>query len=147
MTHNNVTRPSGLVMIVRDYVASALPQQQQLAVPATSTCPTQPEQNKMSTCQQHLWHCLNTNKAITLVDFYNKLGLALRPLKSRDNHIYVSTLAPLCISDKHDYPDKNVFVWSEQLCSEFKRAFNPIQQTVCQNLAQVEVQNTCNFNR
>ena len=38
MTHNNVTRPSGLVMIVRDYVASALPQQQ-LAVPATSTCP------------------------------------------------------------------------------------------------------------
>ena len=81
------------------------------------------------------------------MDFYNKLGLALRPLKSRDNHIYVSTVAPLCISEKHDYPDKNVFVWSEQMCLEFKRAFNPIQQTVFQNLAQVEVQNTCNFNR
>ena len=116
-------------------------------VPTKSTYPTQPLENKMSTCQQHLWHCLNTNDAISLVDFYNKLGVALRPLKTRDNHIYVSAVAPLCISEKHDYPDKNVFVWTEQICSEFERAFNPIQQTVCQNLAQVEVQNMCNFNR
>ena len=96
--------------------------------------------------QQLLWHCINTNKAITLLDFYNKLGLALRPLNSRDD-LYVSGVAPLCILEKGEFQDKSSLAWAEQICPEFKRAFHPIRQTVCKDLAQVEMKNTCNFNR
>ena len=129
------------------YSRSFLAQRHEIVFIIAALFFTKVSNSKMNACQQHLWHCINTNKPITLVDFYNKLGLALRPLKSMDNHIYVSAIAPLCISEKYNHPDKNVFVWTEQMCSEFERAFNQIRQTVCQNLAQVEVQNTCNFNR
>ena len=129
------------------YSRSFLAQRHEIVFIIAAPFFTSVSNSKMNACQQHLWHCINTTKAITLVDFYNKLGLALRPLKSGDSHIFVSAVAPLYISEKGECQDKNAFVWTEQMCSEFERAFSPIQQTVCQNLAQVEVQNTCNFNR
>ena len=103
---------------------------------------------KMSTCPQELWHCIHTNnQAKILVDFYNKLGLSLKTLKIKDRLIYISQVAPLCITENCDFKDKNSLIWTEKICSEFESAFSRIRQNVCQNLAQVKVQNTRNFNR
>ncbi len=101
----------------------------------------------MSSCHQHLWHCINTDNVTTLVNFYNKFGLALRPLNSRESQLYVSGVAPICIWERNEYPDKTIFIWTEQICPEFKMALKPIQQMACHKLAQVEMHNTCNFNR
>ena len=99
----------------------------------------------MSNCQQQLWHCINTKKVTTVVDFYNNLGLDLKPLNIWNRRLYVSNVAPFCILENDS--EKNAFIWTEKICPEFKEAFNGIRQTICQDLAQVKMENVRNFNR
>ncbi len=90
-----------------------------------------------------LWHCLNTKMLPEILTFYNSLGLALKPL----GDLYVSEVAPLCISPETDSSGKSSFLWSRKVWPDFRRAFRSVHQEVNHNLESVLMRNECNFNR
>ena len=105
------------------------------------------DQNMSS--QQKLWHCLITKTETTsvVVNFYNELGLDLIRMDNRDKHFYVSTVAPLIILEENENQEKSLFMWPKQICPQFKKTFPQIQQVLgFENLENLEVPNTCNFN-
>ena len=95
--------------------------------------------------KQKVWHCLLTTNSDRLIEFYNQLRLSLVP--SRDEGLYVSTVAPLCIKEEDNIYEKSILAWTKQLCPRFESAFPEIKQAVFKALVPIETVNICNFNR
>ena len=85
---------------------------------------------------------MNLNEVVT---FYNKYGLEMRPLLLGEENFFLSNKAPLCIIEETTN-EKSMFMWSDQVCPDFQKAFGTISQEVCGKLKKVEMKNTCNFN-